>query len=1202
MVSTMYVSKHVDIPDEILTAIQENKLVVFAGAGVSIPEPARFPDFKQLADEIGKGSIPRSTKDSIDYYLGQLKNLGVDVHGRAKRILSDAMSKPTILHKALVDLFKDSKHLRIVTTNFDTHFSTTITERFNGQVEFYYAPALPLGGNFKGLVYLHGSVERDSENLVLTDGDFGQAYLTFGWATRFLYEMFANYTVLFVGYSHEDPIIKYLGRGLALHQKTNRYALTKNEKNELWKSFGITPINFPDFDDLPVALSGLVNLINMGVLDHDERIKKIVGSLPPIDPETLDYLDNVLNNPVWIRSFRYYAKKPEWLQWIAEKPQFRSLFTSGSQHSSTLYELALWVADSFVINHTDELLVILQRHSQMMHPVLWDCISRRLWLDQTMDISIIKKWIAILTRSYTPGCSASYLEYILEKYKNQNDSNIAVSIFDFLTQPKLSLTPNYGAAFYKEEDNPPKTIGKIDVLGDGNHLSDAWSKGIKNNLDNYVEILEAIITSNITRAYTLLADFKDFNSYDEPVMSGRRSLEPQEEDYHPKGIDVLIDAARDTIKWLMLNKPADGILVVDKWKKSNVPILIRLSIYGMSSAKHISLDEKILWLIENKLIFNPLAKTEIVFLLKSSYLEASHQTKEKLLQEIAGEDLRLYYPWVNDFAVLERERYTWLATLNSWAPDCPYVKMYLRAMSAANPELKSGRLLDAKVPRPKASFKTFESPMSKDELGSKKPQEVVEFLLAFQDDFFSGPSRFGLIAVVTEVVASDHSWGLQLSKILLKREEWTSDLWDGIYRGWDKTELSPEQWQEVLSLSKEHKDPVYIAKNVAELLFSAIQKETGGLPPECFIYAEEIAKHLLRAHLSNFEGDQNSGSWLDKAINHGGGKLTEFVLHSLSKTRRSLENPDGLTNHYKEYFDILLDNDCYAAQMGRVILGANILFLFSTDKEWCLKKVLPLFQWTDVEAITQQAWDGFLHWGKWNDGLLGYMLPMFEASFDKLNNHLSSLKDQFCEYLAGFAIYSSVDPIHDGWLFRFLLATDLDGRILFAGHVEDFLNQMNTDAIDLVWERWLHEYLKSRLEGVPLALEIEEIEAIVKWAPSMEAQFPEFADIICQMTAPVVDDTTPYWRINENKIAEKHPNDVAKLLAHLLQVAKEPFYPRDIVVSIVNDLITAHANEETLKFIVDQLARLGFENATELKSDIIRNNASAPNWQVKDKN
>src|SRR5690554_7670999 len=40
--------------------------------------------------------------------------------------------------------------------------------------------------------------------LVITDREFGRAYLTEGWARRFLVALFRKYVVLFVGYSHDD--------------------------------------------------------------------------------------------------------------------------------------------------------------------------------------------------------------------------------------------------------------------------------------------------------------------------------------------------------------------------------------------------------------------------------------------------------------------------------------------------------------------------------------------------------------------------------------------------------------------------------------------------------------------------------------------------------------------------------------------------------------------------------------------------------------------------------------------------------------------------------------------------------------------------------------------------------------------------------------------------------------------------------------
>ena len=44
----------------------------------------------------------------------------------------------------------------------------------------------------------------------MASADFGAAYLTQRWASRFLSELFRRFAVLFVGYSVEDPVVRYM--------------------------------------------------------------------------------------------------------------------------------------------------------------------------------------------------------------------------------------------------------------------------------------------------------------------------------------------------------------------------------------------------------------------------------------------------------------------------------------------------------------------------------------------------------------------------------------------------------------------------------------------------------------------------------------------------------------------------------------------------------------------------------------------------------------------------------------------------------------------------------------------------------------------------------------------------------------------------------------------------------------------------------
>jgi len=53
-----------------------------------------------------------------------------------------------------------------------------------------------------------------------------------------------------------------------------------------------------------------------------------------------------------------------------------------------------------------------------------------------------------------------------------------------------------------------------------------------------------------------------------------------------------------------------------------------------------------------------------------------------------------------------------------------------------------------------------------------------------------------------------------------------------------------------------------------------------------------------------------------------------------------------------------------------------------------------------------------------------------------------------------------------------------------------------------------------------------------------------------------------------------------------------PFSPRDTVAEIVGDLISARADETSVRLIIDSLARLGLESAPELRNSILTSNSS----------
>ena len=217
-----------DIPERLLQAHEDGHVVFFCGAGISYP--AGLPGFadlvKQIFEAIGEpkdAEMRAAFKDKkFDIAIDLLEKKIVDreaVRRELARILTPATDAPNTIatHAALLDLGKhrDDGRTRLVTTNFDHLFERTIAAN-NPELQRFQAPHLPESKNrWDGLVYLHGLLAPsptpdDLNRLVVSSGDFGRAYLAEGWATRFVAELLRNHTVCFVGYSIDDPLLRYM--------------------------------------------------------------------------------------------------------------------------------------------------------------------------------------------------------------------------------------------------------------------------------------------------------------------------------------------------------------------------------------------------------------------------------------------------------------------------------------------------------------------------------------------------------------------------------------------------------------------------------------------------------------------------------------------------------------------------------------------------------------------------------------------------------------------------------------------------------------------------------------------------------------------------------------------------------------------------------------------------------------------------------
>ena len=297
-----------NIPDELLESRDQGNVVFLCGAGVSYP--AGMPDFLGLAryvvNELGAPedapsramlsrwddeNIPTDARPSLDqiFNLLQQEYAASEIDYLIAERLKTKSGANVTAHKTILRLSKsvDGKS-QIVTTNFDLLFEKAAGRKLTT----YVPPALPdLAGeqSFNGLVYLHGRINprikrgEGRQGFVVSSSDFGRAYLAEGWATRFIRDLLDRYIVVLLGYSANDPPVRYLLQGLHTRGHGPRATLfafdsgTEEEVRQRWRDGGVRALAYPATDDAHSVLWDTLSAWSERADDHLAWRKQVVA-------------------------------------------------------------------------------------------------------------------------------------------------------------------------------------------------------------------------------------------------------------------------------------------------------------------------------------------------------------------------------------------------------------------------------------------------------------------------------------------------------------------------------------------------------------------------------------------------------------------------------------------------------------------------------------------------------------------------------------------------------------------------------------------------------------------------------------------------------------------------------------------------------------------------------------------------------------
>ena len=1140
-------TKDIKFPEPLLKALYKGQLVVFAGAGVSMGQPACLPDFRGLAKRIAQHTGQLQGKETEDLFLGHLhQERGVKVHDRAAQILARPGLAPTNLHRDLLRMFADLEKIRIVTTNFDCLFEQASEDELGAVPKVFQAPALPLGREFNGIVHVHGATSAPAD-MVLTGPDFGKAYLVDGWATRFLVEMFHHFVVLFVGYSHNEVIMSYLARALAVSEEGQRYALTDNGGPQLWQSLGITPIIYDPVDEhikLYEGIHVLANLVQCSVTDWHCRITALAQQSPSNPSADPDLLREVFRNAMRIRFFTQSASLPVWINWLDCQGYLNRLFhTDPLDQSDSI--LAEWLADRFPFTHDDVLFHLFTKHDRQLHPYLWRQLGYRIGHDEEgrdSDKTLLARWVSLLLDTAPSGTDhKEILFYIGKRCAKQGITDGLLQVCDALVA--LILKPRFSVSLKKNDPISVNLLWNNDIHDYS--LNNFWKNDLQPLLADIPEHLLHCVVKHIEGASLTLRTWHQENSLDNVTLIIRPNIAYTSQSSSSPPINVLIDIARDCLEYLLKHKPRETAAWCDLLAASDVVLLRRLAVHALYSRKDLETDEKISWILSygNLLELAPLH--EIFGAIGQAYRDASRESRVQVVKSLQAFDEQ-YNANLDQTDVVKYQFNSlyWLCRID---PDCSDANCALNELRQQYPDLDPGHAPGT----PHWTYKVstgFQSPWSVPELLKQPARDWLPKLLSFSFTDPTEPDRPGLVRHITQAAAQQFPWGIQLAEALAETEQWDSDLWPGLLRAWAQADLDEEQTD--VALQWLHRKDLYSQHSRAIVAVLHSMMQSGHTSNSFFSQANEIAMSIWECREQIGPPKELTELWEQWQLNENViaaqtqqckgdvvGSLVDFWLQGLCvQSGLSSVNPIELGEDLCKVFSHMAQDCTTPGRLGGLErLARKLEYLLDVDEIWTNKVLMPLLHTQEDKEGRDALWSGLLYANCFASSVACRLQPEFLKAAPRISHELPNYHSHFIRHYTTMLVCSAEDPLGQ-WIPPLLSYGNTECKRMFAMEVGSRLDALDSEQQQEWWQRWLNQYWINRLQGVPVKLESCEIEQMLSWPLILTAVFAEATNLAIQMPVTnLLDGAILLQRFNfqSSDLFQKYPDEVIKLLSCL---------------------------------------------------------------------
>ena len=985
-----------DIPRELLEAQENDNLILFCGAGISYP--AGLPLFGGLVNEVYDelATTPTNQEENAikqwryDTALELLERRFHAENRADKHLVRKAIATRLTLkddanldtHKAILQLAKTKQQkYRLVTTNVDRGFiladpaSLAVTDA---------APKLPVPKPHKwqSIVYLHGLIDKtidpDSEHLIFTSGDFGTAYLTERWASRFVSELFRHFTVLFVGYSIDDPVMRYMTDAIAADRRRGYthskqpYVLAGTPKNKFeqakddWEAKGVIPILYNQRNKhlyLHNTLKEWAAYCRDG-FDSIERLIKIHARKPPLPPyEHNDSVQMVIESLKKDDKENYAAtiflKVAPPIGWLPllEAEGLLAKMANKHQHNIThhlsydlikpnevTFTLWRWLVDHHIESRGFVEWIIDKGNS--LHPTLIKLIKEKLQ-NKPPNEPFLTFWRSTVLNNYHNVFIDAHHEI----------KNIKSSRNSLLFSPLIKLLEpiiKFSKPFSWDGNEPTKLFEATIVIEMTGYIIKELNRHTNKITTWLLPISNAL--KQTMEYWQLLGQADEKNDLSVLYLP---SISPHQQNHNHHNWTFLIELCRDLWAETFQTNNAHALAILELWKTIPFPVFKRLVLHAYATSECATSSEKLNYLLTDNhwWLWSTATKREKFRLFESLSPQLSGDQLTTLENAIiTGPPRSMYREKLSDQEWQERsERQVWLhlAKLESFSVNLSKnAKTIYKSLSAKYPQ----RELDGD----RDEFNTWFSTGRRNSCDFTIA-EFIKLSIEQRIEKLSDSSSYyisGRLALFTAICKDKPDIALETLNFLSTHTNWNTSIWHaGIYGLSDTdtdTDTDKPLWIEIAKLivllpNEFFKTEAWVISWWIKNTIKSIKEDSED---------EKYFWQLFDLLVANAQPIKIEEDIYHQVINHPIGILTEAFLNRFAI--REIKAKETITNdNLLSRLNTLVNNKHDALLIARVILFSRLDYLYAIDPKWSQNNLIPLLDWK-LSSEAAFLWLGYL--------------------------------------------------------------------------------------------------------------------------------------------------------------------------------------------------------------------------------------------------